>query len=223
LHDSFTATIQLLQDKAFQDLLVNYARKKRTFLVAHETQDTVSSEWRVRGSDGKEYRPEDYLTAFAAFVKENPSQVEAIRILLVRPRDWNTSALSELRDKLAAAPQRFTVKNLQLAHKLRYDKALADIISMVKHAADSVSPLLTAEERVERAFAQVAGGKAFTQEQQQWLDRVRAHLVQNLSIEKDDFDTFPIFERAGGWGRANKVFAGALPQLIRQFNEAVAA
>jgi len=223
LQQSFTATIQILRDQAFQDLLVNYKRKKRTFLIAHETQDTVSSEWRVRGADGKEYKPDDYLTAFATFVKDNPAHIEAIRILLQRPKDWSTDALSELREKLAATPQRFTVKNLQAAHKLRYDKALADIISMVKHAADEASPLFTAEERVDLAFAHVTDGKPFSEEQRQWLERIRAHLVENLSIEKGDFDTFPIFERAGGWGRADKIFAGVLPQLIRQFNEAIAA
>lgn len=223
LRDDFTATMTLLRDANFQDLLENYPRRKRTFLIAHETEDSVSSEWRVRGADGKEYKPADYLAAFAAFVRENPDHIEAISILLKRPKDWNTEALADLQQKLAAATQRFTVKNLQTAHKLRYDKALADLISMVKHASDEQSPLLTAAERVERAFAKITDGRAFTPEQQQWLDRIRGHLIENLSIDEEDFEVFPIFERAGGWGRAVKVFAGELPQLIHQFNEAIAA
>ncbi len=223
LKDDFTGTMKLLRDKNFQDLLYSYSRKKRTFVIAHETVDTVSSEWRVRGADGKEYKPADYLAAFSQFVKENPAQIDAIRILLKRPKDWRTDALSELQKKLAEAPQRFTVKNLQAAHKLRYDKALADIISMVKRGANDASPLLTAEERVSGAFDRVTAGQSFSPEQRQWLDRIRAHLVENLSIDKEDFDTFPIFERAGGWARARNVFAGQLPQLIHQFNEAIAA
>jgi type I restriction enzyme, R subunit len=223
LKDQFTATMQILRDPAFQDLLVNYQRKKRTFLIAHETYDAVTSERRIRDAKGNEYKPEDYLTAFAKFVRENSAHVGAIGILLVRPKDWNTGALSELREKLAAAPQRFTVKNLQAAHKFRYDKALADIISMVKHAADNGSPLLTAEQRVASAFDHVTDARTFTDEQRQWLELIRAHCIENLSIEEDDFNTFPVFERAGGLGRANKVFQGALPQLVRQFNEAIAA
>jgi type I restriction enzyme R subunit len=223
LKENFTGTMKLLRDKNFQDLLYTYPRKKRTFVIAHETVDTVTSEWQVRGADGKEYKPADYLTAFSQFVKENPAHIEAIRILLKRPKDWRTEALSELQKKLAEAPQRFTVKNLQTAHKLRYDKALADIISMVKHAVDEASPLLTAEERVAAALERVTDGRAFSADQQLWLDRIRGHLIENLSIEKEDFDMFPIFERAGGWARAVKAFAGQLPQLILQFNEALAA
>ena len=222
LNDDFTETMKLLRDKNFQDLLVNYPRKKRDFAIADESQDEVSSEWKVRGADGTQYKPADYLAAFAEFVKQNPSHIEAIGILLNRPKNWSTDALSELQTKLAQTPQRFTIPNLQTAHKLRYDKALADIISMIKHAADHQNPLLTAEERANTAFERVTAGKQFTDEQQQWLARIRNHLIQNLSIQEDDLDTFPIFERAGGRGRAAKAFSGALPELIQQFNEAIA-
>ncbi len=62
------------------------------FVKAIETEDTVTSEWLVRGLDGREYKPEDYLTAFARFVKDNPAKVEAIGILLDRPQEWSTEA-----------------------------------------------------------------------------------------------------------------------------------
>ena len=132
-------------------------------------------------------------------------------------------ALSELRQKLATAPQRFTVDNLRKAHEIQYHKALVDIISMVKHAANEQQPLYTAEERVKLAFVKLTAGKSFTPEQQQWLDRIEAHLIENLTIEQDDFDTLPVFTRAGGWGRANKVFWGELSSMIGRLNEAIAA
>lgn len=155
LHKNFTGTMTLLRNPDFQNLLVNYPRKIRTFLIAHHTEDDVTSEWRVRGADGKVYNPDDYLTAFSRFVQENQTQIDAIAILLKRPQEWNTKALSELKAKLQASRQRFTPEYLQKAHEIRYQKALVDIISMIKHAADSQSPLLTATERVERAFTQV--------------------------------------------------------------------
>ncbi|MBN1344295.1 MAG: DEAD/DEAH box helicase family protein [Phycisphaerae bacterium] len=223
LHEDFTHTMSLLRDPSFQDLLLNYPRAPKTFTVAPEAQDTVTSAWLVRGTDGKEYRPDDYLAAFARFVRENPDHVEAIRILLDRPQAWSTQALTELRAKLAAAPQRFRVDDLERAHRLHYHKALVDLISMVKHAADETQPLYTAAERVEAAFARITAGHTFTNEQQKWFDRIKEHLVENLTIDHEDFDDLPVFARAGGWGRANRVFEGQLPGLIRLINEAVAA
>ena len=110
------------------------------------------------------------------FVRENPAQVEAIRILLNRPQDWSTKALTELQQKLAATPQRFTLDHLRKAHELHYHKALVDIISMVKHAANEQQPLYTAGERVELAIAKMTAGTAFTPEQVQWLESNRRAL-----------------------------------------------
>jgi len=223
LRDDFVETMKLLRNEEFQDLLVNYTRRKKVFLRAIEHEDTVSSEYLIRDGKGKEYKPEDYLVAFTRFVEENTDKIDAIGILLDHPRDWSTSALSQLKDKLATAPERFTIENLQRAHELYYNKALVEIISMVKHAADQSQPLLTAEERIRRAFAKLTADKTFTDEQQRWLDRIRDHLVANLSIDQEDFLLMPVFEQAGGWVQANRVFDGKLQELLAELNEAIAA
>jgi type I restriction enzyme R subunit len=223
LTSDFTSTMQMLRGTAFQDLLVNYPRPKRTFMVAYPTQDTVSSSWLIRGADGKEYKPEDYLAAFARFVKENPLPIEAVRILLNRPQDWSTDALAELRQKLATTTERFTVDNLEKAHAARYHKNLVDIISMVKHAAKEEEPLLTAAERVERAFDKITTGRLFTVEQQKWLERIKAHLAVSLSIGREDFENVPILLDPGGWRPADRAFGGKLEEFINDLNAAMAA
>ena len=218
LSRDFTGSMKLLRDKEFQRLLAEYPRRKRTFLKAFEYEDTVTSESFV-----SEVRPEDYLAAFATFVRENSSKIAAIRVLLDRPKDWGTDALTELRLKLRTAPDHFTVERLQRAHKARYNKDLVDIISMVKHAARDQEPLFTADERVRRAVERITAGKVFTSEQRAWLDRIAEHLIANLSIDQDDFDVAPVLSRPGGWGAANRAFDGTLPTLLRTLNEAIAA
>ena len=95
LKEDFTTTMKLLRDKKFQDLLINYPRAKRQFLIGYEVQDEVSSEKLILGE-----KPADYLNSFMQFVKNNPEHILAIKILLEKPKDWNTSALNELREKL---------------------------------------------------------------------------------------------------------------------------
>jgi type I restriction enzyme R subunit len=218
LEKDFTGAMKLLRDKDFQRLLVEYPARRRTFLKALEYEDTVSSESYV-----SEIKPEDYLAAFARFVRENPSEIDAIRILLGRPKDWGTDALTELRLKLRTAPDHFTVDRLQQAHKAQYNKDLVDIISMVKHAAREDEPLLTARERVGRAFDRIAAGQTFTPPQRAWLDHIREHMIVNLTIDQGDFEVTPVLSRPGGWGAANHAFDGKLPSLLRKLNEAIAA
>jgi type I restriction enzyme R subunit len=169
-------------------------------------------------ADGQWVRPDDYLVAFEQYVRENPDHIEAIRILLERPSDWRTDALAELRQKLMTRPEGFTEDRLRRA----YQHQLADIISIVKHAARG-EPLLSAGERVDRAMARLRAGKTFTPEQERWLELIRNHLVENLAIDREDF-TLYTFTRAGAtWGRVSHDFAGRLEEVLAQINEAMAA
>jgi len=222
LDKDFLGTMKLLRDGKFQNLLVNYPRPERSYLKGYEAEDTVTSVWKFRDSTGNEYRPEDYLVAFSRFITEHENEIEAVRILLSHPADWSMDALKELRQKLAASSLGFTDEKLQKAHELTHHKAMADIISMVKHAAREEEELFTAQERVQRAMMRITASGNFTREQMEWLERIRVHLVQNLSISRDDFDDIPVFFNVGGWGRANRAFTGHLPELLKKINEAIA-
>jgi len=220
LKADFSGVMKLLRDKNVQDLLLNYPRAKRTFLKGYEVQDTVSSELVFRM--GSEYKkPEDYLVLFDRFVKEHQDEIDAIRILLARPKKWNPKALDELKKKLEQ--NQFRLSDLQKAHRLVYHKDMADIISMIKHAVRKEEPVLSAEERVDRAMSKVTSGKTFTDEQRRWLDLIRHHLAENLTLDQEDFDLAPIFEQRGGLAAARKVFRDQFEPLIEEINYALAA
>ncbi|MFA5893986.1 MAG: DEAD/DEAH box helicase family protein [Candidatus Margulisiibacteriota bacterium] len=219
IQQDFNASMTLLRDKAFQALLENYPRAKRVFVVAYETEDQVKSDYIFKTTDGRELKLDDYLKAFADYVEKNPDKIEAVRILLSKPEGWGTEALSELRKKLERAPENFTERKLRQA----YHHELADIISMVKKGARKQNVLLSAQERVDMAIAQVKKEKSFSPEQLEWLGLIGEHLALNLAIEQKDFDYLPIFVRFGGWGKANKVFDGKLEDIIHLINKEVAA
>lgn len=219
IRNDFTSTMKLLRNKDFQDLILNYPRAKRTFTIGYDVKDTVESAVMIRR--GQEYqKPEDYLSAFSRFVKENPDHINAIRILLERPKEWKTSALNELTDKLKQ--NNFAPGELEKAHKLVYKK-LADIISMVKHAARDTEPVMTAEERVDRAMKRITAWKKFSEEQTKWLGYIRQHVITTLTIEEADLDIMPVFSDRGGLTKAKKVFKDDLQPLLLEINTALAA
>lgn len=214
-------TIKILQGEAFLNLCENYERPKRTFIVAESAEDIVTSEVIFRAADGRELKPLDYLQLFEKFVKENPEHINALEILLNRPRDFHTEELKKLKDVLSIKPDelvdKFSERNLRKA----YHKELADIISIIRHAAKG-EDFLTAETRIDKALAKVKAHRKFTQEQEKWLELIRRHLIANLLIEKDDIDTLPIFTRQGiNYTSLNKAFNGELEQILTEINEAV--
>lgn len=217
LKRDFAGTMGLLRKPEFQNLLLDYPRVKRAFLVGLEVKDEVTSQKLERY--GKFDGAEDYLDAFAAFVKANASKVDALAILLRRPKDWRPAVMEEL--KRVMAREGFDAEQLQRAHRARGFKSLADVISMVKHAAAVKAPLLTAEERVSQAMDRFLADRKLTKEQMQWLSLVREHLVQNLSMDEEDFDLTPLLGRRGGKAKARRVF-GELEPLVARLNESVA-
>lgn len=217
LSNERVATLKILTDEKFIDLLKHYPRPPKRFIRAIEHEDTVTSEYIFRTTDGRELKPEDYIVQFERFVKENPEHIEAISIVLNKPQGWSTEALKELRTALAQQPERFTEDNLRRAYKY----PLADIISIVKHAAKD-EPLLSAKERVDLAMSKVMGDKEITGKQERWLELIKLHLVENLTIDVQDFDEMPIFINLGGsFKRINDDFDGKLMPFINEINTTI--
>ncbi|MFE4408993.1 type I restriction-modification enzyme R subunit C-terminal domain-containing protein [Streptomyces sp. NPDC056821] len=223
LRTSFMSTMKVLRNPEFQSLLENHPRGGRIFVVASSAVDQVSSEWLIRGTSGREYQPNDYLVAFSEFVRSEADKLNAISVLLRRPKGWNPRTLIELREALTRAPEHFTEANLEKAFRAKHGKALVDIISMVKHAALDSAPLLTAQERVRSAVDRVTAERELTEEQRQWMEYIEQHLIENLSIEREDFDLIPILSSRGGWRKANRVFESHLPDVIKLLNEELVA
>ncbi|MBN2802292.1 MAG: restriction endonuclease subunit R, partial [Deltaproteobacteria bacterium] len=109
------------------------------------------------------------------------------------------------------------------AHILVYHLSLVDIISMIKHAVNEEAELLSPEDRVDRAINKIIEKWDLNAEQKQWLGYIREHLVENLTIDEDDLEYMPVFERHGGLGKAKKVFGEELTEILKTINKTIAA
>lgn len=213
---NYKETLSILENEKFLSLLEEYPRKPRYFLIDEISRDEIiASEYLFHTLDGRNLKPEDYIMAFEKFVKLNKDKIDAIRILLEKPREFKTSVLKELRKILASQPEIFTEDRL----KRSYRDQLADIIAFVRHAAFG-EPLTSPRERVEKAFQKLYKVHKFTPKQEEWLELIKAHLVQNLTIEQDDFNDIP-FSRKGGWKVADRTFEFQLPTILSEVNEMV--
>lgn len=219
LKRDFGGTMKVLNNKDFQKLLVAYKRPPTTFYIAHEQEDTVYSE-PVFSVGDKYLKPIEYLSAFSEFVKEHKTDIEAMKVVLEKPKGWNTQVLRDLRKLLLQ--NHFQEADLRKAHNLVYHKSLVDIISMIKHA-DNKQPLLSVNERIDKAIEKVFGDKILDSAQQEWITYIKEHLITNLTLEEDDFNEMPVFENHGGLGRFKKLFKDDYKVLITEINTAIAA
>ena len=69
-----------------------------------------------------------------------------------------------------------------------------DVIALVRHAFDPATPLCAHRHDHRGALSAVAGrsssrGRSLQRDQRRWLDAVKDHIANNLSIDQDDFET----------------------------------
>jgi type I restriction enzyme R subunit len=213
--NDYSDTVELFCNSRFQYLLENYPTPPPTFFIDSGSEDVVTSEKVFKTRDGKELKPGDYIQAFESFIKENPEHIEALPILLHRPKDFDTADLEELRTKLQARIENFSEANLRKA----YNNDMADIISIIRHAALGET-LGTTQQRIHRAMSSIRAGMTLTPEQEKWMNLIENHLSHNLLIGKEHFEDIP-FSRYGSWKKANAVFDGKLESLLHEINLAV--
>jgi type I restriction enzyme R subunit len=210
-------------DKAAQWLsehpsLVNFldaARPPAGKLVVSEHEDEVR---KVEHGYGDYARPQDYLDAFAAFVKDNLNEIPALLVVTQRPRDLTRAQLREL--KLALDEQGFTEPYLREAwREAKNQDIAATIIGFIRNQALG-SPLIPYRDRVQSALQRILDRGHWTAPQRKWLERIGQQLVTETIVDRDALDQGE-FKRQGGFARLNKVFDGKLEQVLGDLAGAV--
>jgi len=177
------------------------------------------------------------LTSFRQFIEDNKDEIEALKVLYSRPyrAGLRYGQVKELAAAIQKPPHQLHLERLWQAFeavdpdkvKGHGGKQLVDVIALVKHALDPNTPLapvnMTVEERYQQWLAdQEKAGAKFTVEQRRWLDAIKDHIANSLSIEQDDFESVP-FSQIGGLGRAYELFGDRLPEILEDLNARLAA
>ena len=170
---------------------------------------------------GAAQRPEDYLEAFRAFVRDQRDLIPALNAVLTRPRDLTRKQLREL--LLALREAGFTEANLDTAWRETTNQDIAArIVGYIRQAA-SGEPLVPYNERVDHALQLTLAQHPFTGPQREWLKRIAAQTKANLLVDREALDDPDlIFRReGGGFARLDRIFDGHLQSVLESFNEFV--
>ena len=103
----------------------------------------------------------------------------------------------------------------------------ADLVSLVRFSLEQQPVLAPFADSVHERFNEwlmdkAKAGTAFTPEQLAWLNLIRDHIATSLSIEPEDLELSP-FNQRGGLGKAHQLFGAALPDLLNELNNVLAA
>jgi len=173
---------------------------------------------RIEEIFGKNTTPEDYITGFERFVRENMNQVPALIAVTQRPRDLTRKELSELAGLLDE--KNYSEAMLRAAYgRARNADIAAHIIGFVRQAALG-DPLIPYATRVDNAIVKIEASRPWTQKQKEWLRRIGRALKDKPVADPTLLDQ-GAFADKGGFKRIAQEFDGELDEVLHAFNEAI--
>jgi type I restriction enzyme R subunit len=172
------------------------------------------------------------VSSFKEFIIANRKELAALQLFYSKGKmDWND--LKEVVDKIKTPPYSLTPSKLWYAYQqLETDKVhgkfnrIADFISMLNFELGRTSELEPYLDTVDKRFAEWLGrqkesGVKFSQEQLNWLEKIKDHIATSVEILPEDFESAP-FSQIGGLGKATNVFGKEkLKPLLVELNSKV--
>ena len=222
-------------DKFIQQLEQEKTQQTRNRILSHQYLFEFLDEIRVNGSCpvvisdkldelvshtrgyGTGSRPEDYLDAFAQYVKTHLNEVAALNIICTRPKELTRASLKDLR--LALDREGFTTQQLNTAvSELTNEEMVADIISLIRRYAIG-STLISHEVRIRRAVDKLKKAHKFSAMEQKWIGRIEKYLMEESVLNVGVFDEDSRFKSAGGFQKINCIFQNKLESIVQELNE----
>jgi len=217
--------------KARTEQVIDRATRDRLVSAGYSVEDTE--------------RARHMVASFYVFLQENRDEIGALQIIFGQPYGQQRvtyEQIKELAARIEMPPHAWTTEGLWRAYaQLERDRVrgvgarrtLTDLVSLVRHAVQLEDELIPYPDLVRRRYrewltaqelalsgAEGAQGRAFTEEQRWWLDRIAETIGVNLGVTSDDFQVGELFER-GGWIAARRLFGAELPVLLKEMNEAL--
>jgi len=216
--------------------LLNDIKKKNEQYIDTISQDTLTNAgWDQQAKE----QAEGVVKSFQQFIEDNKDEITALQILYGIPygqRHVSYEQIEELVRAVEKPPYGLTTDRLWQAYqqlesskvkKAPVRKLLTDMISLVRFAMGKETVLQPFADVEQSKFEiwlaeQKSMGREFTSEQVEWLTMIKDHVTTSLSIEMEDFQYPPFYEK-GGATKVYNLFGQELDALLKEMNEVLAA
>ncbi|MBU4501376.1 MAG: DEAD/DEAH box helicase family protein [Nanoarchaeota archaeon] len=174
-------------------------------------------------------KAKNIIKSFKEFIEENKDELTALQVFYNKG-NLHLEDLKTLANEIKTPPHNLTpVKLWQAYEQLERSKVhgkshnkIADFVSLLRFELGKSNELEPFNDTVDKRFSswlskQRAMGVEFTQEQLNWLEKIKNHVAESVDITPDDFSYTP-FDRMGGLGKAVTVFGDGFNTLLDDLN-----
>lgn len=206
-----------------------------------KSSDTISKDTVVfSGFDAQtKEKSQTIINTFKQFIEDNKDELIALQIIYNKPyakRHLTYQQIKEIAEAIEKPPYNLAPALIWHAYeqleeskirKAGSQKLLTDIISLIRFTIGESKVLEPFEETVNVRFnnwlqEHESKEEQFTGEQIEWLNLIKEHIAASLSMEMEDFEYAPFFEK-GGVVKVYNLFGDKLNGILEELNEALPA
>lgn len=221
-----TAATEPLLDAKAREAILN-AQRDLDQIIDVITQDTLLSATVVDRDEA-----EQVVETFKEFIETNRDEFIALKAFYEAPyrRRLTLPELKKLADGIKKPPYLLTPERVWDAYEKLESarvrghggKIAADLVSLVRFTLGEDDELVPHREVVRLRFdlwlTEQGESEKFTAQQLRWLEMVRDHVEESVTIDTEDFDLDP-FAQAGGLIGAHQAFGDELAAVLAELNE----
>jgi len=207
-------------------------KKRNEQIIDIVTTDTIlSAGYDIQAKE----KSKSIIENFEKFIKENKNEIDALQIIYnksYKNRHITYEHIKQLADAIRKPPYLLDTDAIWYAYqqleksKVRKSanpkRILTDIISLIRFAIGQEKELEPFSEFVNEKFKEWLGkqerlGKKFTKEQLEWLKMLKNHISTSLSVNIDDFELSPFYEK-GGAVKVYQLFGKDINNIINELS-----
>ncbi|MBL3527972.1 MAG: DEAD/DEAH box helicase family protein [gamma proteobacterium endosymbiont of Lamellibrachia anaximandri] len=215
--------------------LIDAIRRDKEQKIDHDNIDEViRAEW---GKDSIE-NAKKLVDDFADYIRQHKNEIDALEIFYDQPhrrREITYDMIRDVMDKLKADKPALAPIRVWNAYSQLDDykgkqpiNELTALVALIRRVCEIDKTLSTYDATVRRNFQNwvmkhhAGAGEKFNEDQMQWLQMIRDHIISSFHFERDDLEMAP-FDSQGGLGKMVQLFGADMDGLINEMNEELAA
>ncbi|MCX7794652.1 MAG: DEAD/DEAH box helicase family protein [Thermodesulfovibrionales bacterium] len=214
----------------FREILITIKKRNEQII------DTISKDRVILAGfdETAKEKARTIIDTFKRFIEDNKDELTAIELIYKKPygrRHITYEEIKRLAEAIQKPPYYLTTDLIWQAYeqleKSKVRKAgpqrlLTDIISLLRFTLGITDVLTSFSEIVEEKFQdwlriQELSGKIFTPEQLEWLIMIKDHIATSCSVEIEDFEYAPFYEK-GGIMRFHNLFGMESNEILEELN-----
>lgn len=204
------------EDPGFPSFLDGLKYQSVQYKLISEHEDEVREVKKGYGPENEQ--PESYLNGLRDWIEFNQDEMDALQVVLQRPRELTREDLKDIQIELNRAG--YTEAHIREAYnEARNQDIAASIIGFLRNRALG-TPLMPYENRVDHALRYILKDRDWTGVQEQWLMRIAKQIKKNEVVGREALDD-PPFDQKGGFDRLNKIFDGQLSNVLDRMHQTI--